>query len=161
MIAIRPATPDDDDAVWSILEPIVRAGETYAVPRDWTRADTLAYWHAPGHEVFVATDGDSTVGTYFLCPNQRGGGAHVANAGYATAARAQGKGIAAAMCEHSLARARERGFRAMQFNFVIASNTRAVALWQRMGFLIVGTLPGAFEHPTLGDVDAHIMYRRL
>jgi ribosomal protein S18 acetylase RimI-like enzyme len=144
-----------------VLEPIVRAGETYALPRDWSREAVLAYWYVPGHEVFVAEDDGAVVGTYFLCANHLEGGAHVANAGYATGQHAQGKGIARAMCEHSMDHARNRGFRAMQFNFVIASNVRAVALWQRMGFAIVGRLPGAFRHPTLGDVDAFVMYRSL
>lgn len=159
-VNIRAATPDDDGAIWSILEPIIRAGETYSLPRDWSRETTLAYWRADGHDVFVAEDG-AIVGTYFLCANRPGGGAHVANAGYASAQHAQGKGIARAMCEHSLDHARRKGFRAMQFNFVIASNTRAVALWQRMGFDIVGTMPSSFEHPTLGFVDAHVMFRSL
>ncbi len=158
---IRAATAADNDAIWTVLEPIIRAGETYALPRDWSRDATLAFWHADGHDVFVAEDGGAIVGTYFVCANHLGGGAHVANAGYATATNAQGKGVARAMCEHSIEYARGRGFRAMQFNFVIASNTRAVALWQRMGFATVGTLPGAFAHPTLGDVDAFVMYRRL
>ena len=158
---IRAATRADDDAIWTVLEPIIRAGEAYALPRDWSRDAALAYWHAPGRDVFVAADDGVIVGSYFICANQRGGGAHVANAGYATAQHAQGKGVARAMCEHSIEHARDRGFRAMQFNFVIASNTRAVALWQQMGFAIVGTLPGAFAHPTLGHVDAFVMYRRL
>jgi len=157
---IRAATPEDGDAVWAILEPILRAGETYALPRDWSREQLLAFWFAPDHEVFVAED-DAIVGTYFLCANHLGGGAHVANCGYATSVAAQGKGVARSMCEHSLAHAKARGFRAMQFNFVIASNTRAVALWQRMGFSIAGTLPSAFEHPTRGFVDAHVMFREL
>lgn len=158
-MTIRPATPADGDAIWRILEPILRAGETYALPRDWERDDLLAFWYA-NHDVFVAEDGE-IVGTYFLCANQRGGGAHVANAGYATATAAQGKGVARAMCAHSLEHARARGFRAMQFNMVVSSNTRAVALWERMGFAIAGTLPGAFSHPALGDIDAYVMYRRL
>lgn len=158
---VRPATARDDDAIWSILEPILRAGETYALPRDWSRDDALAFWHAPGHDVFVADADGAILGTYFVHANQRGGGAHVANAGYATAPAAQGRGVARAMCAHSLDHARARGFRAMQFNFVIASNTRAVALWQAMGFAIVGTLPRAFAHPTLGDVDAYVMHRVL
>jgi ribosomal protein S18 acetylase RimI-like enzyme len=158
---IRVAAPADDDAIWSILSPIVRAGETYALPRDWSRDEVLAFWKAPGHEVFVAEIAGVVTGTYFVCPNRLGGGAHVANAGYATAIEAQGKGVARAMCEHSIEHARSRGFRAMQFNFVIASNTRAVALWQGMGFSIVGTLPDSFVHPTLGDVDAFVMHRRL
>ena len=158
---IRAAELADDDPIGSILAPIVRAGETYALPRDWSRAEILGFWNAPGHDVFVAEVDGAIVGTYFICANRLGSGAHVANAGYATAIAAQGKGIAAAMCEHSIEYARSRGFRAMQFNFVIASNTRAVALWQRMGFSIVVTLPAAFVHPTLGDVDAFVMHRRL
>ena len=159
-MTIRAATSADGDAIWAILEPILRAGETYGLPRDWSRDELLAFWLAPDHEVFVADEGE-VVGTYFLCANHLGGGAHVANCGYATAPAAQGKGIARAMCEHSLAHAKARGFRAIQFNFVIATNTRAVALWQRMGFSIVGTLPGAFAHPTKGDVDAYVMFRSL
>ena len=158
---IRAATPDDDGAIWTIFEPILRAGETYALPRDWSRDELLAFWRAPDHDVFVAEQDSAIAGTYFVCANHLGGGAHVANAGYATAQHARGKGVAREMCEHSLAHARARGFRAMQFNFVIATNTRAVALWQRMGFVIAGTLPEVFVHPALGDVDAFVMYRKL
>lgn len=100
-------------------------------------------------------------GTYFLQPNQAGGGAHVANCGYATAPRAAGRGVGAAMCAHSIELARALGFRAMQFNFVVTTNGGAVRLWERFGFAIVGRLPGAFLHPTQGYVDALVMYRRL
>ncbi|MEO7094461.1 MAG: N-acetyltransferase [Polyangiales bacterium] len=160
---IRPATSEDHDAIWDALEPVLRAGESYALPRDWDRDAALAYWFAPSHEVFVATDDDAGVvlGTYFLMANQQGGGAHVANCGYLTAPHAGGRGIARAMCTHSLDRARERGFRAMQFNFVIATNDAALHLWKTMGFEIVGLLPGAFAHPMAGDVDALVMYRTL
>ena len=160
-IDIRRATAADDDAIWAILEPILRGGETYALPRDWPRDAALAFWRAPAHDAFVALADGAIAGTYFVHANQLGGGAHVANAGYATAQTAQGRGIARAMCEHSLDHARARGFRAMQFNFVIATNIRAVALWRGMGFAIVGTLPGAFAHPIHGFVDAHVMYRAL
>jgi ribosomal protein S18 acetylase RimI-like enzyme len=160
---IRLANPADDDAIWRILEPTLRAGETYPIPRDVSRADALAYWYTDGHAVFVAQDNDNAgggiVGTYYLRANTRGGGAHVANCGYMVAPAAQGRGVARAMCEHSLLQARERGFAAMQFNFVIASNERAVRLWQACGFAIVGRLPGAFRHPRLGAVDAYVMYR--
>ena len=159
--AIRPALPADDDAIWAILEPVFRAGQTYPIPRDITRADALAYWRAPGQEVFVAEDGGEIVGTYYMRANNRGGGAHVANCGYMTALGATGRGVARAMCAHSLQQARERGFTAMQFNFVIASNERAVRLWQSCGFVIVGRLPGVFAHPTHGLVDAYVMYRSL
>ena len=158
---IRPAAATDDDAIWAILEPTFRAGETYPIPRDVSRADALAYWRTPGHAVFVAEDGGAIVGTYYLRANNRGGGAHVANCGYMTAPGATGRGVARAMCEHSLRAARERGFTAMQFNFVIASNERAVRLWRSCGFAIVGRLPQAFQHPRLGLVDALVMVRAL
>ena len=123
--------------------------------------DALMYWFAAGHDVFVAEENAQAVGTYFLQANQRGGGAHVANCGYIVAGSASGRGIGRAMCEHSLALAKARGFRAMQFNFVVSSNDRAVRLWQACGFEIVGRLPGAFDHPRLGYVDALVMYRDL
>ncbi|RYG40997.1 GNAT family N-acetyltransferase, partial [bacterium] len=128
------------------------AGETWALPRDMDREAAIAYWFAPDKEVFVAEEGRKILGSYFIRANQIGGGGHVANAGYMVAVDAFGKGVARAMCAHSLDRARERGFRAMQFNYVVSSNERAVRLWQSCGFEIVGRLPGAFEHPTLGFV---------
>src|SRR6266513_2213893 len=158
---IRPATAADHDPIWTILAPVIRAGETYPLPRDMARDDALAYWFAPGHEVFVAEADRDLVGTYYLRANQKGGGSHVANCGYMTAPWATGRGVARTMCQHSLATAAARGFRAMQFNFVVSSNERAVRLWQGCGFDIVGRLPAAFNHPTRGDVDALVMYRSL
>ena len=158
---IRQSEPRDDAAIWRILEPTFRAGETYPVPRDISREDALAYWRTPGHAVFVAEDAGAIVGTYYLRANNRGGGAHVANCGYVVAPDAFGRGVAQAMCAHSLGEAKSRGFSAIQFNFVIASNERAVRLWQRMGFAIAGRLPGAFQHPRLGLVDAYVMLRNL
>ena len=158
---IRPAHSGDADALWAILEPHVRAGETFALPRDWTRQQALEYWLAPNHGAFVAEEDGEVLGSYYLRANQLGGGSHVANAGYATAPAASGRGVARAMCAHSLGEARARGFRAMQFNIVVSSNARAVALWQSFGFAIVGTLPGAFDHPNRGFVDAYVMFREL
>lgn len=157
----RRATGSDRDRIWSILEPVIRAGETYTLPRDMERGEALAYWFAEGHEVWVAEDAGEIVGTYYLRANQKGGGAHVANCGYITARGIEGRGVARAMCRHSLERARQRGFRAMQFNFVVSTNERAVGLWRSLGFETVGRLPGAFAHPTLGEVDALVMYRVL
>src|SRR5438445_504235 len=147
---IRPAANEDANAIWAIMAPIIRAGETYCLPRNMDKESALAYWLSPEREVFVAEDNGEIVGTYCLQANQKGGGAHVANCGYMTAVTATGRGVARAMCEHSLGRARGRGFRAMQFNFVISTNDRAVRLWQSFEFAIVGTLPKAFLHPTLG-----------
>ena len=158
---IRRAEVRDLDAIWTILEPVIRAGETYTLPRDMTREQALAYWFVEGHEVFVAEEDSAIIGTYFLQANERGGGSHVANCGYMTAAQAQGKGVARAMCEHSLVRARERGFRGMQFNFVVSTNQRAVKLWESCGFQTVGVLPAAFRHPSTGFADALIMYKTL
>lgn len=158
---IRPAASTDAGAIWRVIEPILRAGETYTLPRDLAEREALAYWLSPEREVFVAEDRGQVLGTYYLRANQKGGGAHVANCGYVTAPWASGQGVARAMCAHSLDRARARGFRAMQFNFVVSSNERAVRLWQTFGFEIVGRLPGAFLHPALGYVDAYVMYRDL
>jgi ribosomal protein S18 acetylase RimI-like enzyme len=158
---IRPAGGGDDDALWAIMEPTFRSGETYPIPRDISRADALAHWRTPGHAVFVAEDASQIVGTYYLRANNRGGGAHVANCGYIVAGNAMSRGVARAMCEHSLSQARRRGFTAMQFNFVITSNERAVRLWQACGFAVAGRLPAAFDHPRLGLVDALVMMRAL
>ena len=158
---IRGASVGDSQAIWKILEPVIRGGDTYILPVDMSREDALAYWNSPGHEVFVAEENGEILGTYYLRANQKGGGAHVANCGYMTAPWASGRGVARAMCQHSLQYAKERGFLAMQFNFVVSSNERAVRLWQSMGFEIVGRLPGAFKHPKLGLVDALVMYSHL
>lgn len=160
MLLIRPARPDDRDGIWAILEPVLREGETYALPRDISRDEALAYWHAD-HEVFIAEDEGRILGTYFLRANQAGGGSHVANCGYMTSPGSQGKGIGRAMLEHSIARARARSFHAIQFNFVVTTNDRAIRTWQQYGFEIVGRLPSAFRHPTLGFVDALVMYKHL
>jgi ribosomal protein S18 acetylase RimI-like enzyme len=157
----RLARVDDGDQIWAILEPVLRAGETYTLPRDISREAALAYWHRDDHEVFVAEDAGRLLGTYFLRANQRGGGDHVANCGYITAQGAQGRGVARAMLEHSLARARARGFLAMQFNFVVSTNVRAVKTWHAYGFEIVGRLPAAFKHPEHGLVDALVMHKHL
>lgn len=158
---IRPAGPADNAPIWRILEPTIRAGETYPLPRDLDENAALAYWHTPGHDVFVAEGDTGIVGTYHLRPNNRGGGAHVANCGYMTAEAARGRGVARAMCEHSLTAAKARGFSAMQFNFVISRNEAAVHLWQACGFKIVGRLPEAFDHPRFGFVDALVMHQKL
>jgi len=158
---IRHATDADADAIWRIIEPTIRAGATYTLDPAMSREAALRYWLGPDKETFVAERDHLLVGTYYIRANQAGGGAHVANCGYMTAAESQGKGVARAMCEHSIAHARERGFKAMQFNFVISSNERAVRLWQSCGFELVGRLPDAFEHPRLGLVDALVMYRKL
>lgn len=161
-LTIRAFKPEDWAAVWAILEPVFRAGDTYAVDPRISEEAARQYWTDLPLACFVAfDDGGEVLGTYYLKQNQAGPGAHVCNCGYVTGAAARGRGVARAMCEHSQDAAREAGFRAMQFNFVASSNAGAVALWQRLGFEIVGTLPGAFRHPDQGDVDAHVMFKTL
>ncbi len=160
-VGIRSAVPSDRDAILTILQPIIRSGETYALPSDWSGEQILGYWMAPAHRVLVAEVDGRVRGTCYLRPNQLGGGAHVANAGYATHPEAAGRGIARALAERSFAVAREAGFTAMQFNVVVASNTRAIALWRSLDFTEIGRVPEAFRHPGLGLVDALVMHRRL
>lgn len=159
---IRLAADADRDAVLKIFREIVSAGDTYALDPHISRADALALWFAPGTRTYVAEHPDCGVaGTYILRPNQSGAGSHVANAGFMVLATARGKGIGRAMAEHCLGEARRFGFRAMQFNYVISTNTAAIRLWQDLGFEIVGTLPGAFRHSEKGYVDVFVMYRSL
>lgn len=158
---IRKAKPADAPAIAEIILPTIREGATYTLDSDMSEADALKYWLASDKETFVAEEEGVILGTYFIRPNQAGGGRHVCNCGYMTRASATGRGIARSMCEHSLAHARSRGYRAMQFNFVVSSNERAMRLWQSLGFEIVGRLPGAFRHPVHGYVDAYVMYQTL
>lgn len=158
---IRPVTSADAAAIWAIIEPTIRAGETYTLDRDMREDAALAYWLGSDKATFVAEADGIVLGTYYLRANQAGGGRHVCNAGYMTGAAATGRGVARAMCLHSIDHGRARGFRAMQYNFVVSSNARAVGLWQSLGFDIVGRLPDAFDHPALGLVDALVMHRAL
>lgn len=159
MLTIRVARPDDHDAIWSILEAIIRVADTYTLSPDMSREAALSYWFSPKHEVFVAEDNGVILGTYFLRSNQEGGGAHVANCGYMTAPSAAGRGVASSMCVHSIERARARNFRAMQFNFVIGSNDRVVRLWQKHGFETVGRLPKRSFTQSSVILTPYVMYR--
>ena len=160
-LVIRPACAADGPAIAAVILPVIRAGTTYALDPAMSEAEALAEWLAPDKVTFVAEDAAGVVGTYYLRANHTGGGAHVANCGYITHPQAGGRGIGAAMALHSLDQARARGFRAVQFNFVVSTNTSAVRLWERLGFATVGRLPGAFHHPEHGDVDALVMHRVL
>jgi ribosomal protein S18 acetylase RimI-like enzyme len=162
MVTIRPIRETDWPALWSVMEPVFRAGETYVFAPDITEAEAHRIWIETPAETFVAVDEAGRIlGTYYLKPNQPGLGAHVANCGYIVAADARRRGVASALCEHSQREASARGFRAIQFNFVVSTNEQAVRLWRRHGFDIAGTLPGAFRHPRLGFVDVYVMFKSL
>jgi L-amino acid N-acyltransferase YncA len=158
---IRPALATDAPAIWEIIGPVIHAGETYALDRDLSEQAALEYWLGPDRDTFVAEENGVILGTYYLRPNQLGGGRHVCNCGYMTRASASGHGVARRMYAHSVNQALAQGYRAMQFNFVISVNTRAVRLWKSLGFKVVGRLPGAFLHPTQGFVDALVMFKAL
>lgn len=160
-LVIRDFEPRDRDALWRILEPVFRAGDTYAIDPDISRDDALAYWCGPERRVFSAVLDGRLAGSYYLVRNHQGGGSHVCNCGFVTDPAQRGKGVAREMLAHALEAARAAGFRAMQFNFVISTNTRAVALWERAGFDVAARLPGAFRHPERGYVDALVMYKAL
>lgn len=160
-LEIRPARGSDHAAIARIIVPTVRAGETYALDPRLGEVEAVAYWTGADRETFVAERDGAVRGTYYLRANQAGGGAHVANCGFMTDPAAAGLGIGRAMGLHALDRARERGFTAMQFNFVISTNLRAVSLWQSLGFEQDSRLPGAFRHPGLGLIDALVMFRTL
>ena len=160
-VRIRQIQADEFEQAWPIFQEVIASGDTYSYPPDLSMEQARAMWTTPPVRCYVAEDGDQMMGLYGLRPNQPGLGDHVANAGYMVASAARGRGVASAMCAHSLEEARRQGFTAMQFNYVVSSNEGAVRLWQRHGFAIVGRVPGAFRHATLGPTDVYVMHRML
>ena len=160
-LEIRELAPGGFESVWPILEAVVAGGDTFAWPPGLPLEEGRRLWTAPPTLAFVAREAGVVVGSYFLRPNQPGLGDHVANAGYIVAPAARGRGIARALCEHSLEAARAAGFTAMQFNFVVSTNEGAVRVWRRCGFEVVGRVPRAFRHRDLGPVDVLVMHRFL
>ena len=179
MVNIRLVQPADDAAIWEIFHAVIQTGDTYVYPSD-TPSEALAdLWLSPTMQTYLAEDGAQSeddaegedvernkaetriLGTYILKPNYPGRGSHVANASYMVHPAAQGLGIGTIMANHSLVEARRLGYKAMQFNLVVSTNTAAIHLWQKSGFHIIGTLPKAFKHQQLGYVDAYIMYQSL
>jgi L-amino acid N-acyltransferase YncA len=160
--AIQRFVDADWPQIWQILEPVFRLGETYAFPPDITEAEARKAWVEIPKATYVAKDSSGLViGTYYLKPNQPGPGSHVCNCGYVVSDGARGQGVATLMCLHSQQEAVRLGFRAMQYNLVVSTNDGAVRLWKKLGFDVVGTLPGAFRHPRMGFVDAFVMFKRL
>jgi ribosomal protein S18 acetylase RimI-like enzyme len=162
MAAIRKFQTPDWAAVWPILDEAIRAGDTLPFAPGSSEAEIRKAWVEMPAAVYVACAPDGAIlGCYYLRANQPGLGAHVSNCGYVVSPKARGQGIATLMCEHSQSEALEMGFRAMQFNYVVSTNERAVRLWTRMGFATIGRLPGAFRHSSLGYVDALVMFKQL
>lgn len=160
-MTIREAELKDWDAIWAVFEPIASAGDTYGYEPDIGEEKARSIWMDAPRKTYVFEEHGEILGTYYIKTNQGGPGRHVCNCGYMVSAKAQGKGVATRMCEHSQRMALDLGYLAMQFNFVASSNEGAVRLWTKLGFETVGRLPGAFNHPTLGYVDALVMYKWL
>lgn len=158
---IHLADIQDFEKIWPIFREIAEAGESYAYPRDITKEEALRLWIQTPRETYVFQEDGEILGTYYIKTNQSGPGDHVCNCGYMVSSQARGRGLATKMCEHSQLVAKKLGYKAMQFNFVASSNEGAVRLWKKLGFETVGVLPGAFNHPSLGYVDALVMYKWL
>ncbi len=153
---------NDWPEVWLVLEPVFRAGESYPLPRDVSEAAAKQYWiKTDGYNAVARDSSGAVIGVYNLRPDQGGPGDHICNAGYVIAEAARGKNYASALCLQSQDQARAMGFRGMKFNLVVSTNTPAIKAWKKAGLEIIGTVPGAFRHPSRGLVDAHIMFRPL
>ena len=161
MVTIRPAVAADWPIIWALFRDAAASGDVFAYDEHTTEETARKLWFEPPAVCFVAELDGRIVGTYYVRPNQPGRGGHVANGGYIVAAAARGRGLAQVLCEHSLDTARRLGFTAMQFNYVVATNTSAVRTWEKCGFTVVGRLPGAFRHRELGAVDVLVMFREL
>ncbi len=158
---IHEATNDDFENIWPIFNEIVKTGDTYAYAADTTKEQAKQIWLDSARKTYIVKENGKVLGTYYLKTNHAGPADHVCNCGYMVSASARGRGLATMMCNHSQDIARELGYRAMQFNFVVSTNEVAIRLWDKLGFETVGQLPKAFEHPTEGPVDALVMYKWL
>lgn len=160
-IAVREIGAEEFEQVWPIFQEVIAGEDTYSYPVDLSLEQARAMWTAPPARCFVAEAGGEVLGCYRLSPNQMGPGDHVANGSYMVSSKARGRGVGSLLCEHSLGQARQAGFTAMQFNFVVSSNQGAVRLWHKHGFDIVGTVPKAFRHAVDGPTDVYVMHRFL
>lgn len=159
---VRDAGPGDWPAIWPIVREVVVAADTFTYDQAMTEAEAEAMWMiGPPGRTTVAGDRREVVGTANMYANRSGPGAHVASASFMVASAARGRGVGRALVEDALGWARTAGFRAMQFNAVAATNAAAIALYESLGFSIVGTVPEAFDHPERGLVGLHVMHRRL
>ena len=158
---IRKATSGDLEQVWEIFREVIKTGDTYVFDPETPRQDLEKHWFAPYMHTYVLEEGEKIFGTYILKPNQIDQGAHVANGSYMVHPAGRGKGYGKAMGLHSLGEAKKIGFRAIQFNMIVSTNTIAFELWRKIGFEVIGTVPEAFNHKTEGFVDAYIMYKKI
>lgn len=160
-VTIRQASPGDWPEIWPIVQETFAGGDTYPYPADIAEDEARHIWLEKPSTTYIALDDNRVAGTYYLKPNQPGRGSHVCNAGFMVSPLCKNKGVGTALCAHALHRAASLGYRAMQFNLVVSTNQPAIHLWEKMGFEIIGVLPGAFHHQQMGFVDAYVMYQSL
>ena len=158
---IRLANTSDHDSVWQIISKVISTGDTYVFAPDSSKEKMLSYWFSEDKRTYVAEDNETILGTFYLKTNQMDLGSHIVNAGYMVSENARGKGLGQKMAEFSMEEARLLGYKAMQFNLVVKTNEKAVKLWLKMGFEIIGEIPDAYKHSSLGYVNAYIMYQKL
>lgn len=158
---IRRAKDTDWPGIWPVLKEAFATGDTYPFPPDIAEDEARRAWMEIPQAIYVADEDGVILGTYYLKPNQPELGSHICNAGYIVSTAARGRGLGRALCAHSMDEARTLGFRGMQFNLVVATNEGGVRLWKDMGFAVIGTVPGAFNHRDKGFVDALILYQDL
>lgn len=161
MVEIRKYREEDKEEIWKIIEHVISKGDSFTYAPDASREFALEDWCHPDKHTFVAVSDDKIVGTFYIKANQIGLGSHVANGSYMVSPDARRLGIGRLMGEFSIEEARKLGFRAMQFNFVVKSNEKAVSLWKRLGFEVIGEIPEAYCHLENGLTNAYIMYRKL
>jgi L-amino acid N-acyltransferase YncA len=157
----RLANLSDHEAVWQIISAVISTGDTYVFAPDSSKEKMLNYWFSTDKKTYVAEENNEILGTFYLKENQPDLGSHIVNAGYMVSEKARGKGLGQLMAKFSLDEARRLGFRGMQFNLVVKTNEKAVKLWLKLGFEIIGEIPDAYKHSSLGYVNSYIMYQKL
>lgn len=158
---LNEITKEDFKAFWPVFKDVVMAQETYAIDPEISFEAAYNLWCVFPHKAFVIKDNDVILGSYYIKANSAGPSAHIANCGYMVSPESRGKGVARKLCLHSQEIALTLGYTAMQFNAVVATNTIAIELWQKLGYDIIGTIPKAYNHRKLGFVDSFIMYKQL
>lgn len=158
---ITEMTKRDFELFWPVFQNIVQAQETYAFDPDIDFESAYELWCLTPRKTYVIKDEGLILGSYYIKSNAAGPSAHISNCGYMVSPESRGKGIARKLCVHSQQLAIELGYTAMQFNSVVSSNAVAVDLWKKLGYQIIGTIPNAYKHKTMGYVDAFIMYKQL
>ena len=158
---VTEMTKDDFDNFWPIFKTIIEAEETYAFDPGLNQEQAYQLWCTSAEKAFVIKEGNEVLGTYYIRPNAAGPSSHISNCGYMVSPKSRGKGIAKTLCLHSQKTALALGYTAMQFNSVVSSNIIAIGLWEKLGFVIIGTIPNAYDHKTLGLIDSYIMHKQL